>query len=145
MPAIFGMVGVKFFIGENLLEQEILGDQKIVVEALVDKGLLKVLTSSLGIKEYMLLKAKYGLGDGETEGILLCKEHGYYLITDDNKARKHAATELGTIMVRGTLFLLKKCVLAGKMTEELAYETLELMKTCGAFLPDFPEKYFNSE
>jgi len=137
---------IHLFVGDNLLDQEILNHaQNILLESLISDGKIQVLESSVTISEFLALKTKYDLGDGETETIALCKEHNNYFASDDKKARKCAGKELGQDKVVGTLFLLKQTVKQSMIEANEAFESLQLMRQKGGFLPDIELDYFTAD
>lgn len=135
--------GYKIYIGDHLLEQEILNPaQKIIVESLILNGKLILLESDITLSEFTSLKIKYNLGDGETECIALCKKHDFNIVSDDSKARKSSIKELGTQRVYGSLFILRESVRANLLSCEEAKKVFAMMKIKGGFLPDINDDYF---
>src|ERR1700733_14212860 len=68
------------YVGDNILEQEILDHaQKLYIELLISNSEIKILQSSVSLNEFIDLKSKYGLGDGETECLALCKNNNFYI------------------------------------------------------------------
>lgn len=133
-----------FYIGDMLFDQEIVSDvQKIVMHALVEKDLVKVLPSSLSIVDYLSLKDSYNLGMGETECIALCKRHSFVICTDDRKARECSAKELGKENVIGSMFLLKHAVKSSLIRCADAIDYYKTMRSKGGFLPThLDQNYF---
>ena len=82
--------------------------------------------------------AKYGLGAGEVECILLAARHKMIVCTDDKKARRVAETVLGVDSAVGVLALLQKCIDSNLLTIQEAWSAYELMRSRGAFLPIWP-------
>ena len=143
LQTITRIPGCSFFVGENLREQEILNSAQILMlEALVSTGDIRLLESSITLQEFIALKKKYDLGDGETESIALCKHFGYIFGCDDRKARRSANKELGSGYVIGSLFLLREAHRHELLTLEEVLNAVDLMKQKGGFLPSVPEAYF---
>lgn len=133
---VLKMANHRFFMGEQLLNKEILdGVQKIIVEALIAKKRITVLPSAVTLSLVVDLQNKFRLGLGETECIALCKTCNKAICTDDLKARKFAAVELGDIYVYGSLSLLKESVKAGVLNCEKVIVSYQLMIEKGGFLP----------
>src|ERR1700744_1984331 len=92
---ILQMVNYQFFIGEQLLNKEILNDvQKIIIAALIAKKKITVLQSVVTLSFIIELQNKFRLGLGETESIAICKISDKAICTDDLRARKLALVEL---------------------------------------------------
>jgi predicted nucleic acid-binding protein len=133
------------YVGDNLLDQEILNQaQKICIEVLLSNGLIKLLKSNVSLSEFTILKNKYDLGDGETECIGLCKRHGFYIATDDFKARKCAKKELGESSVAGSLFLLRESVRTNILSCDEAKKAFAIMIAKGGYLPKIDDNYLCS-
>ncbi len=138
--------GIQLFVGDTLLDQEILNpSQNIILEMLILEKKIQTLESSLTISEFLVLKKKFDLGDGETETIVLCEKHYCYMASDDKKARKCGAEYLGQDRIVGSLFLLHKAVKTSLLSVDEAMETVELMKKKGGFLPFVDREYFINE
>lgn len=71
--------------------------------AIHNNGLL-LFEKDVEIDKYKEYKRKYNLGDGETESIISALDHNMILSSDDNKARRCAALEIGENRVVGSLF-----------------------------------------
>ncbi|MDB5157114.1 MAG: hypothetical protein JWR50_1821 [Mucilaginibacter sp.] len=126
----------KFFIGEQLLNKEILDEvQKIIVEALIVKKKITVIPSTITLSTVVDLQSKFRLGLGEIECIALCKINDKAICTDDLKARTIASKEIGEINVLGSLSLLKESVKAGVLNCNDALGSYHLMIEKGGFLP----------
>ena len=143
LKKVTAIPAVRFFVGDTLLEQEILNNaQNILLETLLSTGTIQTLESSVTIHEFLSLKKKYELGDGETETIALCKNHNCHFASDDKRARKCGSIELGEDKVIGTLFLLRLAVQHSILTADGAVETIKIMKEKGGFLPEVDKSYF---
>lgn len=93
----------RFYVGEYLYDEEILDiSQKLKVQTLVQNSCITLLQSTITLTQFSILKNKYDLGNGETECIAICKNTGYFIATDDKKARSNASTELGGAKVIGS-------------------------------------------
>jgi len=133
---VITMKGYRFFVGDQLLNKEVLNEvQKIIIEALIAKEKIILLSSDITASLISDLKIKYRLGLGETECMALCLNTNKAICTDDFKARKFSVIELGEPLVFGSLSLLKESVSSGTIscTEVLASYTLMIEK--GGFLP----------
>jgi len=142
LQKIMQVPSVRIYIGKNLLDQEILDEiQSNFVTTLIYCGQIQIVDSAVTIDEYFRLKEEYDLGDGETETIALSKQFDCYFASDDKKARKCAAIELGEGKVIGSLQLLKISVNEKVLSINEAWDAFELMKKKGAFLPDINTDY----
>lgn len=131
-----------FYVGDNLLEQEILNDgQKLLIEAFLIDNKIQLLQSTVTLSEFKILKSRYGLGDGETECMAICKNYNFCIATDDGKARKCSVKELRKGNVIGSLYLLREAVRNDLLTCEEAKEAFTLMKKSGGFLPKIDDNY----
>lgn len=65
------------------------------------------------------------------------------MCTDDGRARKAVATELGATRLVGSIGLLKRCVVSGLLNASMAYELYGRMLAAGAFLPLMAEADFH--
>jgi predicted nucleic acid-binding protein len=141
---ILSIPQIGIYIGDNFVDKEISLNlsQKIIVESLIDAQKIVLLESDITLSEFTQLKKRYDLGNGETECIALCKKHGYYVATDDWKARNAAAIELGDSKVIGSLFLLRETVRKKIISCSTAKQSYLLMKQRGGFLPKIDEEYF---
>lgn len=136
------LASTKFHIGEILLEQEILDNvQKLKVNTLIANKDLHLLPSNILLSQFITLKNKYGLGDGETECIALCKNLNFTISTDDLKARKCAKDELGSQFVIGSLYLTRELVRSGKISCQEALTAYKEMIRHGGFLPKVDAAY----
>ena len=143
LQRVVALASIEFHVGEMLLEDEILNDvQKIKVNTLVSDGKISVIETTVPMSEFIKLKEKYNLGNGEVECIVLCKSLRYYISTDDLKARKSAIAELGKNAVKGTLFLIRELVINNYISCEDAMIAYKSMITKGAFLQALDEDYF---
>ena len=133
-----------FYIGDMLLEQEILSvEQKIILEMLIQNRHLQILSSNVSISNFIEFTKKHDLGLGESECLLLCKNLGYTICTDDKKARICSGNELGKEKVVGSLYLLKASVKATLINCGDAIDYYKLMRFKGGFLPkNLDQNYF---
>jgi predicted nucleic acid-binding protein len=100
-----------FFVGDNVIDQEILDQvQRLKVVTIIGENKIKLLDSNVTFSQFTHLKKKYNLGDGETECMALCKNYGYVIASDDQKARTSSIVELGEGRVIGSLYLIRQCV-----------------------------------
>jgi predicted nucleic acid-binding protein len=142
LQKIVALASTQFHVGEILLEQEILDNvQKLKVNTLIANKDLSLLPSNILLSQFIALKNKYGLGDGETECIALCKNLNFAISTDDLKARKCAKTELGSQFVFGSLYLMRELVRAGTISCQEALTAYKEMITHGGFLPNVDATY----
>lgn len=144
LQTVLSIPEFSFFVGDILLDSEILNPaQKLIIDAHISKGHIVKLTSIITLQEFLIVKQKFDLGDGETEGIALCKKGKYSFASDDWKARRSGVIEIGDAKVIGTLFLLRETVRQSLMTIQEAISCIQLMKQKGAFLPEVGESYFS--
>jgi predicted nucleic acid-binding protein len=137
--------GYVLYVGDNLLEQEILDQaQKLYIELLVSSNQIIVLQSNISLAEFISLKSKYDLGDGETECLALCKNNNYAIASDDLKARKCSAKELTEQNVIGSLFLMRESVRNHLLSCEDAKTAFSMIMSKGGHLPKVDENYLCS-
>ena len=140
------LVGYTLYVSDNLIEQELLNQpQKILAETLMIKKSVTLIQSDVTLSEFILLKERYKLGDGETECIAICKKKNYCIATDDRKARASAINELGQTKVVGSLYLLREAVRTNIFSCTDAVNAYNCMKQKGGFLPDVNEEYLCGE
>ena len=96
----------------------------------------------LGANAFTALRRKYRLGLGETECLAFGSALGLSVCTDDGRARKAVATELGPTRLIGSIGLLKSCVVSGLLNASMAYKLYDQMLAGGAFLPLMAEADF---
>ena len=133
-----------YFVGDVVLEHEMINPlQRLVIQALITKGHVGVLRSSVPFSTVIAFQEKYNLGIGETECIVLCKKQGYAVCSDDRKASKTAIRELGSGRVLTSLRLLKDAVANTVLLCAEAIECYSQMLEKGGFLPtNLDESYF---
>src|SRR6267378_2113510 len=79
LQQITQLSGHRFYVSDGILEQELLSPaQNIFLDTLITNGSIQVCTSSITVQEFIALKSKYDLGDGETETIAICKLNHYH-------------------------------------------------------------------
>ncbi len=133
------------YIGKLIKETEILETvQKTILDGLIQKSVIQVIDTDMALSQIVTLRNRFGLGLGETECIAICiNKRGFYICSDDYKARKSAIKELGEEKVIGSLYLLRSLVLAGKISCLGALYAYKEMKMKGGFLPKaLDEDYF---
>ena len=81
-------------------------------------------------------KARFRLGDGETEAFVLAESRGWTVATDDGAARKKLLVHNPPIELSGTIGLLRTLVEAKALPGRDAAELLKLMRARGGRLPD---------
>ncbi|WOB26411.1 MULTISPECIES: hypothetical protein [Xanthomonas] len=88
-------------------------------------------------------KVGMGLGDGETECILIAEALGCLIACDDGRARKKAVSRLGDeSRVTGSIGLLTIACRRKLITPEQAQAAVTKMRECGGYLPDVKSDYF---
>ncbi|MCX2473531.1 hypothetical protein OQZ33_04220 [Pedobacter sp. MC2016-05] len=134
----------KFFIGDLIMDQEILNPlQQVIVDGLIQKGILVLVSSEVTTSQIINLQNKYGLGLGETECMAICINKGFVICTDDLKARKSSKKEFGEENVIGSMSLLREGVRKLLLQCDEAIDMYHTMIIKGGFLPKkLNEDYF---
>lgn len=103
----------------------------MMIKASVEKGLIKI--HSPGEAKVKALTRHPEIHQGEAEVLVSAEELGAYAIIDDKEARSVA--ELYNIRTRpGTLYILFRLVVEGKLGKEEAEEKLDQMVNAGLYL-----------
>lgn len=92
---------------------------------------------------YLELLDHYGLGEGETECIVVAEVVNCLICCDDRKARNAAAEVIGADSVLGSLRLIRWCVDEGIFISGEAWNAYHAMIDAGGFLPTLPANYFD--
>ena len=134
---------VSFFMGPIALG-ECERDREIL-QTLIDGRKLTLLDDrDISASLYIQLLQKFGLGEGETECLAACASGDFHMACDDRKARKTCMNLYGANRTSGSLALLKHCVQSGSLAPDEAKASVDLMKQCGAFLPEIGEFFFQA-
>ncbi|WP_149537785.1 hypothetical protein [Siccirubricoccus phaeus] len=119
------------------------GDCARQLLSLVATGTLhRVDDTTISAARVLELLARYGLGQGETESIAACEEHGFVFCSDDKLARGLGTSLLGTKRVIGCLRLLRWCVEERIIECMAAIDLQGVMRDRGGFLPKMEQKFF---
>lgn len=92
--------------------------------------------TAIPASEFLNLKERFDLGDGETECLAAALHLDCRLVFDDAAARRAGVELVGQDRVTGSIGLLRSCVGAGSLTRADGYAAYQLMKAVGAFLPE---------
>lgn len=92
--------------------------------------------NAISASQFLEIKEKYNLGDGETECIVFAMNNSCMLVFDDRAARKVASRIIGSKRVTGSIGILCACVSHSLLTKNDAYEAYIAMKNMGGFLPE---------
>lgn len=107
------------------------------LELLVQQGAFhQIDDTEISASQFLEIKGKYNLGDGETECIVFASNHSCTLVFDDLAARKVAIKLIGASRVTGSIGILRKCVTHSLLTKEDAYKSYLAMKAMGGYLPE---------
>jgi hypothetical protein len=133
-----------FLLGQIVYEEccEI-ESQKLIIDRAIELSKFK-LVPDVDIDQFIQIKQKYQLGDGETESIVNCFNNDFILSSDDLKARQCAVKELGTDRVIGCLYLTRETARNNIITCDEALNAYLIMKVKGGFLPIVDDNYFCS-
>lgn len=142
LSEILTLTSCKFYIG-NLVYDEVsqVKSQKETIDNSINLGNLILISNDVPLSQFLSLKRKYQLGDGETESIGHCLNHGYQLSSDDFKARTSGGKELIQANVIGSLYLLREAVRQKIVACNDAMSAYTIMKIKGGFLPEIDESY----
>lgn len=121
---------------QGLVEDE-LEDQTAQFESLVQLNVITRIAGDIPANEVAEIVIKHRLGVGEAECIAFCHRNDWLFISDDQRARKVAATFFGVNRVTGTIGLLCDCVDKGIMSNVTATAALQLARQAGGYLPAF--------
>ena len=132
----------RLYIG-NLVYDEVtqVPSQKQMIDDAIQNGDLILITTDVPVLQFLSLKDRYHLGDGETESIGHCTNYNYVLSSDDNKARTCGGKELTSANVVGSLYLLRDAVRQNLVDCNSAMSAYTIMKIKGGFLPEVDETY----
>jgi len=107
------------------------------IKSLIKSGALKYIDDNqIPAGNFMELKEKYRLGDGETECLAFAMNQECELVFDDLAARKAAQSLFANRRVTGSIGILRTCVANNSLSETEAYGAYKVMKACGGFLPE---------
>jgi predicted nucleic acid-binding protein len=92
---------------------------------------------------FIQLLADLGLGEGETECLVVCLTNGDIdVCCDDGKARQTGKSLLGAGRVVGSMRVLRWCVEEELIDCEAAYASFVKMREGGGFLPEMNHDFF---
>lgn len=90
----------------------------------------------ISANQFLEIKNKYELGDGETECIVYAINNSCTLVSDDWYARQTAIQIIGQDRVTGSIGILQRCVSHSLLAEKEAYKAYLAMKAAGGYLPN---------
>lgn len=143
--AILSIEGVEFQIG-SLVKDEASSAAE-VVELELAKGSLTLADEGLiSYSAFLVAKNDMGLGDGETECILIASAIQSQMACDDGRARKAAIKQLGhESLVTGSLGLMQRACSQGLISPKAAQMAYEEMRKLGGYLPHIDADFFVKE
>lgn len=114
------------------------------VDIAVEGGHLGLVDDALiTAKAFMSAKRDMGLGDGETECILVAEVLVCQVACDDRLARTWSIRRLGEPgRVTGSIGLLRTACEAGLLAPDDAFKAYELMRSLGGYLPQVDPDQF---
>jgi predicted nucleic acid-binding protein len=128
-----------------LVVGECVGDYGSEVSKLLDSNRIVLLDeSSVSVRTFVDLLARFNLGDGETECLCFCLTSDFTFCSDDRKARNVGESLLGSDRVTGSLGLIKRAVEDMLLTPSEAEDAYREMRRRGGFLPDVPRGFFEA-
>lgn len=125
-----------FYLGHSAYDELCkVDDQCLKINKLLDSGSLLLYKDDIDVLRLEELFNLYGLGDGETEAILICSKENFKICCDDRLARKMSVEEIGNGNVMGSLRLLKFAVIHNIIECTDAFASYIDMIYKGGFLP----------
>ena len=113
------------------------GGEPFSFKPFMDAGDLELaIMTSAEMAQFHETKARYHLGDGETEMLVIAVTRGWRVATDDGPARKKLAAHNPAVYLTGTIGLLRDLVQGSAITKAEAITMLDLMRIHGGRLPD---------
>lgn len=107
------------------------------LQLLAEAGALHCIDdAAISASQFLEIKEKYDLGDGETECIVFAMNNSCTLVFDDLAARKIASKLIGSERVTGSIGILRACVTHSLLTKDEAYNAFITMKSLGGYLPE---------
>jgi len=142
---ILGIEGVEFQVGSLVKEEASSAAEVLDLE--LAKGSLTLADDGLvPYSAFLAAKNDMGLGDGETECILIASAIQAQFACDDGRARKAAIKRLGhESLVTGSLGLMQRACAQGLVVPEDAYLAYEAMYKLGGYLPQIDVVFFTKE
>ncbi len=143
--AVLGIEGVEFQIGSLVKDEASSAAEVLDLE--LAKGSLTLADDGLvPYSAFLAAKNDMGLGDGETECILIASLTQSRIACDDGRARKAAIRRLGhEALVTGSLGLMQRACNQGLISPEAAYLAYEEMRKLGGYLPQIETDFFAKE
>ena len=142
LSIVLDVPGYEFFIGPEVLSE--CGKDSQVYQMIESGKLVALPDDELLLSRLQALIEELDLGIGETECIMFADlDAKLHICSDDRKARRVASQRLGADRVIGSLALLKRCVAMASLTKEQALQSVNLMKSKGAFLPELADDFFD--
>ncbi|MBN6111408.1 hypothetical protein [Xanthomonas bonasiae] len=143
--AVLSIEGVEYQVG-SLVRDEVSSAAE-VLDLELAKGSLTLADDGLvSYSEFLVAKNDMGLGDGETECILIASAIRSQIACDDGRARKAAIKRLGhESLVTGSLGLMQRACSQGLISPEVAYLAYEEMRKLGGYLPQIDINFFAVE
>jgi len=136
LPVVLSIPASFYFVGTLVREE--CGDLEVEIDDAIKSGRIQALDESrIPAKIYLELLAKFELGEGETECMTVAATGDYIVVTDDGLARTVITHELGKSKVTGSIGLLRTAVGNGLIDRNSSYNAYQLMRTMGAFLPNW--------
>lgn len=130
-----------FRIGPIVLSES--GPQRSDIDRLISGGLVTLADDDdIPASSYLALLSKHRLGPGETECLCAAIANGWSVGCDDRRARRVLIAEIGSLLVSGSIGLLRESVEAGDLTATEAFAAVEQARSMGGFLPGVGEAFF---
>ncbi|MFE6009156.1 hypothetical protein ACFQ65_36290 [Streptomyces sp. NPDC056450] len=143
--AVLGIEGVQFQVGSLVRDEASSASEVLDLE--LAKGSLTLADEGLvPYSAFLAAKNDMGLGDGETECILIASALQCQIACDDGRARKAAIKRLGhESLVTGSLGLMQRACSHGLITTEAAQLAYQEMRKLGGYLPQIDVDFFAKE
>lgn len=118
-----------------VVTEEVWGNASHDGAFLVPRGWARELTEAVESEEFASFMSAHRLGPGESECIILAERYGYFMLSDDKRARRVAASILGEDRVLGTLGVALNLARTGSARLESVFRDYDNARRQGAFLP----------
>lgn len=143
--AVLGIEGVHFQVG-SLVKDEASSAAEVLDLELAKGSLTLAEDGLVSYSAFLAAKNDMGLGDGETECILIASAIQSKIACDDGRARKAAIERLGhESLVTGSLGLMRRACSQGLISTEAAHLAYKEMRNLGGYLPQIDVGFFVEE
>lgn len=132
--AVISLPSRSFLVNEIVLQES--RTVARAIQAAIKRGHIAWVDSNLiDVEEYQEALRLWCLGPGETECFLAARVLGCLVACDDGAACKVIRKNVPAIGLTGSIGLLREAMAEGILSAEQAYNSYQLMRTRGGYLP----------